>query len=388
MPMYDADDIVELKNRKKRQKRLLKLLSFTVVAAICVGLYHYRDEWLPLLRGIGKQYQTIRNDGKLAEGNFPIEINGGAEYQLKYSDDTLFLLSDAYIYYYNTEGGELKKRQHAYSNAVLDTSGGNALVFESGGDELVVENEDEIMYSKQYDENIMFARLSADGYAAVVTTSANYACELMVYNHKGEPIYQRNCVERISDISFTGDSEGCVLSYLGAENGALSTKVQKIVFTQKEEIWTSPLIDALGLETFVDGDGAFVLGFDSCAYVDNKGQISSYYDYDGDFAGGDSKGGRSAVILNDEERRKYSLVLFEEGGASPVTVELSAPLKHVAVYDGLAYVMSEEQVCAYDFAGGLRSIADINDSYSEFRRSRDYVFLMSYNRIDRIDYNS
>jgi len=388
VPMYDADEIVELKNRKKRRKRLIKLLIFLLISLIALGLYHYRGEWLPKLQGLGKHYQTIRNSGRLAEGNFPIEINGGAEYQFEYSEDTLFRLSDAYIYYYNTDGGQLKKRQHAFTNSVLNVAGENALIFESGGNELVVETQDNILYSKQMENTIIFARISKEAYTAVVTTSDNYACQLTVYNNKGENIYQRNCVERINDISFTGDSEGCVLSYLGAENGTLVTSVQKIDFSDENELWTSPGINTFGLETYSANSGAFVLGYSSCAYVDKNGEITSFYEYDGDLAGGDSKGGKSAVIINDDERRKYTMVLFDKEDETPITIEFDDPLEYVTVYDGLAYVMSKESLCAYDFSGNLRSTADVSDSCTQFRRSSDYIFLMSYNRVDRIDYNS
>jgi len=388
LPMYDADDIVELKNRKKRRKRRIKFLVFLLVAALVAGLYYTKDMWLPKLKGIGKQYQIIKNDGRLAEGNFPIEISGGAGYQLKYSDDKVFLLSDAYIYYYNTDGGLLKKRQHVYSNSVLNTAGGNALIYESGGNELSVENEDEVIYTKSYDSIIMFARLSSKGYTAVVTSSGTYACELTVYDDDGKMIYERNCVERISDISFTDDSNGCVISYIGAQNGTIVTKIQKITFTSEKEKWTSPDVDTLGLEVYGSGDGAFVLGYTSCAYINSSGQISSYYNYEGDLAGGDSKGGKSAVILNDEDRRKYTLVLFKNESETPVTVEFKEPLDDVAVYDGLVYVMSKGEIQAYDFGGTLRSTAEISDSYHEFRRSDDYIYLMGYNRVDRINYNS
>lgn len=388
MPMYDADDIVELKNREKRQKRRVKLLIFLLIAAVIYGLYHYRNEWLPKLQGIGKQYKTIINDGRLAEGNFPLEVNGDSEYQLKYSDETIFLLSDAYIYYYNTDGGLIKKRQHAYTNSVMNVAGGNAIIFESGGDEFTVENEDSILYAKTLGNNIMFARLSSDGYAAVVTTSGNYACELTVYDNKGKEIYERKCVERINDISFTDDSRGCIVSYVDAENGSLVTTVQKLDFSKDGEKWISPAVEALGLETFGYSDGAFVLGITACAYVDDSGQIASYYRYDGDFAGGDSRGGKSAVIINDDDRRKYIMALFAGSGKEPTLIELDAPLKDVAVYDGLAYVMSQTEIRAYDFDGKLRSTAEISDSYDAFRRSDDYIFLMAYNRVDRIDYNS
>ena len=164
--------------------------------------------------------------------------------------------------------------------------------------------------------------------------------------------------------------------------------MQKISFTSEKEDWTSPYVNTLGIETFASGEGAFVLGYTACANVDSSGQISSYYQYDGDFAGGDSKNGKSAVIINDDDRRKYTLALFDKDSAAPVLVDFDEPLKYVTVCDGLAYVMSTEEIRGYDFDGTLRSTVEITDSYSEFRRSEDYIFLMAYNKIDRIDYNS
>lgn len=387
--MYDASDIVDLKNRKKRKRRLIRFIIFLLLIVAAAVIYLTQELWLPKLRGIGKQYKTIVNDGRLAEGNFPIEINGGEEYQLKYTDDNVIVLSDSYIYFYNQEGGLVKRRQHAYSNTVLRTAGGRALLFESGGNDFSVEDADSVIYSDSFDSaNIMFARLSDEGYTAVVTTSVNYDCEIFVYDKKGTRIYERKCIERVNDIDFVDGSRGCVISYFYAENGSLSTSVQEINFRESGEKYSSKGLDTLGLDVYGFGDGAFILGVDACGYVDESGEITSFYRYDGDFAGGSSSEGKSAVIINNDDRRKYVAALFNGGGREPLVLEFDQPLTDIVVEDGLAYIMEQDKIQAYDFSGGLRSTAQINDSYTGFVRSDNYVFLKSYNKIDRIDYES
>ncbi len=387
MPMYDTNDMVELKNRKKRKKRLMRLTAFLIIAAGAAGAYYTSDMWLPKLRGLGRQYTTIVNDGKLAEGNFPIEINGGAQYQVSCSDDDVIVLSDAYIYFYNEDGGQLGKRQHAYTNAVMRAANGRALIYESGGYNFSVEDRTGLLYNKNEERLIWFARLSDEGYTAVVTSSEDYECEMTVYDRSGAVIYQRMCMERVNDISFTKDSKGCVISYISAENGSLVTSVQEVSFTESDEKWTSHGFETLGLDVYSFDGGAFLLGIDACGYVDGSGNISSFYRYDGELAGGASSGGRSVVIINSDDRRKYVMAMFD-GAGEPYIINFDTPLKDVKVSGDLAYVMTQDSVLAYDFSGTLRSTAQINDSYIGFERSDNYVFLESFSKIDRINYES
>ncbi|MBP5580035.1 MAG: hypothetical protein J6X56_11305 [Ruminococcus sp.] len=387
--VYDADDIVDQKNRMKRQKRLRRLILILLAAAVGTGLYFTREKWYNKLRGIGEQYRTIVNSGKLAEGNFPIEVSGGSEYQLCLSGRKMILLSDTYTYYYDTDGTLMKRRQHTYNNTVLRTAGGRALLYEQGGNDLSVEDEDQVFYTKTFAKRqILFARISEEGYTAVVTTEDNYNCELTVYDKRGKYIYKRQCIERVSDLSFIDGSKGCVLGYISAENGQLITKVQKISFNEKSEHWTSPGLNTLGLNVCGYESGAFVIGADACGYVDNSGQISSYYSYDGEFVAGASENGNSAVIVNNDDRRKYVMALFSGEKAEALEIVLDEPSIDVTIYEDLAYVMCQGKIMAYDFRGGLRSIADVSDSYTGFVRSDDHIFLMGYNKIDRIDYES
>ncbi|MDE5556255.1 MAG: hypothetical protein K2J32_00995 [Ruminococcus sp.] len=388
MPLYDKNDIVEVKNREKKKKKLTKLFIFLIVASIITGLYFTKDMWLNKMRGIGRQYNTIINSGTLAEGNFPIEINGEYGYQLKQTQDKFIILSDVHIFFYNIDGTLMRKRQHAYTNAVLQAENGRALIYEIGGDDFCIENEEGILYKNNFSNNIMFARISPEGYTAVVTTSDNYDCEVFVYDSKGKSIYERKCMESVSDISFINQSSGCVLSYLMAENGSLTTAVQQIDFSESVENWTSPGLDTAGLDVYGYNDGAFVVGMDACGYINENGQISSYYRYDGELKGGASVNGKSAVIINNYDRRKYIMVLFTGNTSEPLIIDLGQETVDVIVYGGLAYVMCKEEIRAYDFDGVLRSTATISDSYSGFARSKEYIFLKGYNKIDRIDYES
>lgn len=388
MPSYDENDIVEVKNRQHRKKKLIKLGIFAFTIIIISVLYLTYDMWSDKIRGIGKQYSTIINSGTLAEGNFPIETDSEYNYQLKQTQDKIIMLSNAHIFFYNSDGVLMKKRQHEYNNAILQADNGKALIYENGGYNFCIEDEEGILFSNQFENNIMFARISPEGYSAVITTSDNYDCEIFIYNKKGNMIYQRKCTERVNDLNFTSESNGCVVSYIKAENGILVTSVQQINFTESAEKWTSAGMNTAGLNVFGYDDGAFVLGIDACGYINGNGQISSYYKYDGELAGGASENGESAVIINNDDRRKYIMILFKGNSTQATIIDLEQPAVDVTIHNGLAYVMCKEEIRAYNFNGELRSTAIISNSYSGFLRSNKYIFLKGYNKIDRIDYDS
>lgn len=387
--MYDATDMLDFKKKKKRKQRLIRVVLILFLLAGASAAYLTQDIWLPKIRNINRQYQTIINDGELAEGNFPIMINSGADYQMDYSGNYLTVFSDSTMYFYSDEGGLIKHSQHAYTNPVMLSVSGRALLYEIGGDEFCLEDSNGTVYDQRYtDRKIMFARLSEEGYTAVVTTSEKYYCEIIVYDRKGTSIYERKCVERVNDISFREGSEGCVISYISAENGSLVTSVISVDFSEGGSLWSSPGLDTFGLDVYSYTGGAFLLGMDACGYVDNAGNITSFYRYEADYQGGASSNGQSAVILNNEAQRQYTLVLFDGGGKEPIMVGQASPLIDVHVADGLAYVMTSEAIFAYDFTGALRSTAQINDSYTGFERSGKHIYLKSFNKIDRIDYTS
>ncbi len=388
MPMYETDDIVEKKKRAKRKKNLIRFAIGIAVLAVGAAIYATHETWLPKLRGLGKQYTTIVNDGKLAKGNFPIEINDSESFQVACADNILCVLSDANIYLYSSEGGLIKKRQHAYSNAVMNTAGERILLYESRGYRFSVEDRNDIIYTKNFTENIMFVRISDEGYTAVVTTPQDYDCKITVYDRDGTEIYARECVERVSDICFTEDSKGCVISYIYAENGALVTSVQEVAFTEKAEKWKSHGLDTAGIQVCGFNGGASVIGMDACGYVDGSGNITSMYHYDGDLVEGSCENEKTAVAINSDETRKYTAALFDGGGKEPLELNFESPLVDITVQDGLAYIMTENSIEAYDFSGGLRSTAQISDSYTGFARADGYVYLKGFEKIDRINYES
>ena len=385
---YDMDDIVEVKNRQKKMRRRGKFLIFLLLVGIGVLLYQNREKWLPRLKGIGKTYETIVNDGKLAEGNFPIETLSETGTQIEFSGKTLFLLNEANLYLYNEQGGLEDSRQHAYSNAIMKVANETALIYESGGQRFRVEGKRKLIYEECAAHPIIFARLNNNGYTAVVTISEKYLSALFVYNEKGKLIYSRECVERIADFSFTDGSDAAMLSFLAERDGELITEFERITFATSVPQKKSAPLTSFCLKTDIYSSGAVIIGDTAIAYYNTSGETIGKYVYDGEITGCDSNGEKVAVILSDNARRKYKLVFMADASSETFEILSDDEYRSVIIYDGMVYAMSKLKIEAYDFKGKLRSTVNISDSYSEFRRCENYIFLKNYRRIDRIDYDS
>lgn len=364
------------------------MLLFIGAVCVAVGLYAKRDLWFPKLEGIGSRFQTIRSsDGTLATGNFPLSISGGIDYQTAALDGQLVILSDAYFYLYAPDGELTESRQHAYANAVMRTSGKRALIYESGGNHFRVESKYKTVYTKEVEDTIVFARISPKGYTAVVTTSENCACVLNVYDDAGRALYTRDCVDRITDLMFQEDSEGCVAAMVQAIDGQICSSVRSFRFSEREDTWVSDPFGTLCIELFDAGDqGVFLLGDTQCAYYDKDGKQTGSYVYSSKLVSGDCADGKAALLFENEAKRQSSLVLLKRGTEEPAEVLFDTVAKSVSVEDGDALVLTKKQIRAYGFGGKPAGDVEVSDSYDAFVLMDKYMFLLGYDKIDRIDY--
>ena len=132
-----------LPSRKKRRKgRSIFRLIFRLmlVAALVAGILFTYMNW----DKIAPESLVIWLDEKLAGGQkgdgFPVEITGSAVLDMAETRDGLALLTDTSFLVYNSNGGEVLRRQHGFSSPILKTSGKWSLLAEAGGYRLRVES--------------------------------------------------------------------------------------------------------------------------------------------------------------------------------------------------------------------------------------------------------
>lgn len=387
--VYTRDiDIKNLRRRKKRRRQIAKFSAFMLLTGIVLTLYIKRSSWIPELEGIGSRFQSVRSSsGKLADGNFPLNISGGIDYQTKELNGYLAILSDAYLYIYNDKGDLCEERQHAYSNAMLQTAGKKALIYESGGSNFRVENRSKLLYTKKMENNIIFARISDKGRVAVITDSDTYICKMTVYDESGNEIYSRNCVERVTDMAFSDDSESCVLATADVIDAKICSKLVSLSFKSKEDNWSSEYINTMCIKLYMTGNDIFLLGDSKCAYYNNKGFLTSEYSYPAGLKDWDYSDGKAAVLFENVTKRHSYMASFDSVKNEPDVKEFKDNgAKCIKLIEKHICVMGKDGIVQYDLSGGSRKEISSEGSYEKMIYINDYIFLLGYDRIDRIDY--
>lgn len=381
-------DIVILRRRRKRRRQIAKFIAFILLASIIFGLYVKRDVWFPKLEGIGSRFQSVKSSGgELSGENFPLNISGGIDYQVGNLNGYLAILSDAYIYIYTEDGELYEERQHAYANAMLQTSGKKALIYESGGNKFRIDNKRKNLYTKKMEQNIIFARISENGNVAVITTSDTYICKLTVFDDSGEEIYSRNCVERVIDLTFNEDGTGCILATSDAADGEIISKIISVSFDSKKDKWTSDALNTMCLKTYYDRNGILVLGDTKCAYYSNKGELLTSYDYPSSLIDWDYRDGKIAMLFENEIKRQNYFTTIDSEKREPNQNEFSnSSANCIRISGGQVLILSKEGIIKYDFNGGGEKNISSESAYEKFILIDNYIFLLGYDRIDRIEY--
>ncbi|WP_337483856.1 DUF5711 family protein [Porcipelethomonas sp.] len=381
-------DIVILRRRRKRRRQMAKFIAFILLASIIFGLYVKRDVWFPKLEGIGSRFQSVKSSGgELSGENFPLNISGGIDYQVGNLNGYLAILSDAYIYIYTEDGELYEERQHAYANAMLQTSGKKALIYESGGNKFRIDNKRKNLYTKKMEQNIIFARISENGNVAVITTSDTYICKLTVFDDSGEEIYSRNCVERVIDLTFNEDGTGCILATSDAADGEIISKIISVSFDSKKDKWTSDALNTMCLKTYYDRNGILVLGDTKCAYYSNNGELLTSYDYPSSLVDWDYRDGKIAMLFENEIKRQNYFTTIDSEKREPNQNEFSnSSANCIRISGGQVLILSKEGIIKYDFNGEGEKNISSESAYEKFILIDNYIFLLGYDRIDRIEY--
>ena len=114
--------------------------------------------------------------------------------------------------------------------------------------------------------------------------------------------------------------------------------------------------------------------------------MDSMFAYTGTLKSYAMEAGNAAILVWDEEKRETKLVIFPGSAAEPVEITVNGDAKAVQVYGDRVYMMNAETIIAYNFSGKAVATVNLDSSYDSFLKKDGYLFLLRYDKIDRVDF--
>ncbi len=380
-------NIYAMRQQKKRRKLLKRCGVFLLLVMAVLVLYQRRDSWMPKLETIGLRHSAGQQEQE-SSGKFPLYVTGGSDYQIGAADGDLTVLTDSYLNFYETGGSLDAARQHTYGSAMLQTAGDYALVYESGGTHFRLDTPQKELFEKTVSDSIIFGRVSSEGKIVLITGSETCACKMYVFNVKGQQIYKRDCVEDICDVCFHSDGNGCCAVSVYVQEGMLKSVVHSYSFTSKEDLWHSQALDMLAVSVYNTGEGnVFVLGDTRCAFLNSEGIVQSSYNYPDALADCAVRNDRAVLMLSNQEKRTYSVVILNGNANAPVVRSYEKEIKDIGLLaDGNVLVQLRSGIDKLSETGAVLQQIDVSDSYDGFLSIGSYLFMHGYQHIDRIEH--
>ncbi|MGN0552540.1 MAG: DUF5711 family protein [Oscillospiraceae bacterium] len=395
MAVTDVSDLKKRRQRKKFSRFLKKFIIIFILAAVVAAIVFTKSLWYPKLDGILTKIPVIENTSELAGGNFPISIEGGAAYQLEPVDNGVAVLDDSHFFVYDTNGKNILTQQHTLANPILTVSPKKALIYDIGGNSFSLMSKYKCIYKIDTDYPILLAKLSSNDKAAVVTKDDKFLSVMKIYDNSGKNIFNYSSIERIIDVTFNGDNNGCYITTIGSKDGVLVSKILYYKFDKIDyddfgnpmPIWQTENLETLAISVRLFGnDKIIVFGDNLCACYDTYGNLLATYEYPRNLSGYDSNDKIASLVFNNTEQRCSEIVMIDSETGGNSSFDTDFIVNSLQVYDSEAYIHNNREIIAYNILGEEVSKAELTEDYDDFRKLGSNIFLLGYDKINKIDF--
>ena len=375
--------------KKKQSKHLIRLIIILVLVIAAAVVWMNAETIFEPLRGIASQVETKTS----YDAGFPVELPASGEYVMEKMGESFALLTDTYLYMYETDGAQIYAHKHGYSNPEQSVSDKRILLYDKAGYKFGVYSRTSLLYQKATDDKIVYASVGSDNLAAVVTRSQRYSNILYVYDDGGNWKYTRKFAdESVMQVAFTGDGEHMIVSTLSSQGGDVIANFYKFSIKNSEgNVWRYTLRNnSLPCALYADEKNVIAVCDNIVLSIGcDDGIPHGSYPYSGKLR--DVVIHPEHILLMYEDisaNRSVVLVLDPQAEASTLTTVNSSTVD-MTVDDTGIYILDGTKLHIYDFMLTDDSAMPVeNEGYTRFVKIGGSVFLMGYRNIEKLELSS
>lgn len=381
--MAATNDLRQLRKKKKRKSLFKKIIIVLCLVLVFFTGYITKDKWLPVFDGIVYKIQHIITKEDFSK-NFPIKTGTSSEYELYSFKDKLVLLTDTKYTVYDRDGKVARTTQHTMTSPIIKIFDERMLIYDMGGSKLRVESRSDTVYTKNFSEKIIYAKLGYNGYLAVVTSSDVNACEMTVFDSKGKKVFFSSLNQKILDITFSKNSKGCYVSTMSAKGGQFVTKQYSFNFKKDKEQWISNPVVNLVLHSALNSSGNIVLVGDvQYDVMSPSGALKYSYVYPSQLIDYSVSDNITALILQNSQRRMTECMIFDKSN-NQKSIKINGEFKKIHIHSNKIYLLCNKTLEVYSSDGKLITKKDLGEYYTDFAIIDEHMYLLGSQKIDII----
>ena len=387
----ESTDLRSARKVHKRKKLLKRLIVVFVILAIAAVVFALRNMWVPKLKGIfDKPHGLIVNDGKLAEGNFPLSLSDNGTAKLYTCDEMFVTVDDSDVKFFDISGNLINTVQHNLAHPSACVYGKKMLVYENGGNTFEIVNAKGEQYKKKLDDTILIAAME-DDLIAVVTDAVKYDSCLTVYDEEGNEVYRWASNKRIMSLDINDDGSGCFISTFSSKDGQTKSAVTELDFSSEGEAMVSDELDTLVLSVQQNAsDDIWAIGDSALYKLDKTGDVIDKYDYQGELCAYTSNENVCSVAVSTVKRGASELMIWgsDDADLSGDAELISGRVKALVSNDDNVFMLSEHSAECYDFDAHLTATAAVSNDYVGFVYLEDSLIFIGYRDINKIEFKN
>ncbi len=229
-----------------------------------------------------------------------------SEYK-KYNND-LLCATDTALICFDNKGDEKWRSDIQVATPIMEIAGKYIVVAEEKANKIYLFNGSKKVWDISCENSIISADVSENGDVVIIADKPNYRGSVVVYNKKGEKVYQWNSGKyEIIDADISKGSRRLAVTLLNTESGA-DTKISLFNIKEKDSYASVEIKDSIVFDLEFIGERLNAIADNKILGISTDGKISWTYEFDG-----------KALHKYQIEGNGYKLCVFDNNNAAEIT---------------------------------------------------------------------
>ncbi len=371
-----------VKGKKLEQQRRAKTFAAAVtVIFVIVLVFHF-----VLPGGIVANVENIT--ATIGSGGYPIELDSTDTIHAVSIGHTYYVLTNTRLYAFANNGKKILSEAHGFEDPVLKTSKTRALLFSQSGTVAELYNLQGKKLSVETEENIVAAAVSDTGAFALVTRADTYASAVLVYDKKGNLLYEwDSATDTVNSVEIAPNGKKIAVSTFNASSGKYTSEICILNLDSVTPAWSETVTEGLVYELNASGGGFYAVSQNRVRFIHwSKGKLADVEnEYRMNFFR-ENGGSAVAVFTRASDKTDNRIVLLSSKGAVKSSFEWKGEISDIQVANGHIYCMSDTTVMLFGNDGEVLRSASC--SFGAVRLSTlgtDLVAVISDRQIEKIN---